>query len=125
MLGEIRLGVSHLRGVSEQPGVPPEEDPCPEQADGQPWKCRVLIAVAWRGKFNREKLKGKANLLPQHTRMGQVTVEPRPRAGMAQNRWDLICKTSAPRQDELVTMFSLLVLGQLCSFIDHEIQARP
>lgn len=75
--------------------------------------------MVWRVKFNRGELKGKANLLPQHTSAGQVTVAPCPSAGTARNRLDPLCKTSSPGQDELVTEFSLLVFGQLCSFIGH------
>lgn len=116
VLGEIRLGgggVSHLRGVFEQPSIPQKRSPAQSRPRG------VLIPTVWRVKFKREELKGRANLLPQHAGMGQVTGKPHPSTGTAQNGLDSACKTSSPGQHELAAKFSLSVLGQHCSFISH------
>lgn len=113
LLGEIRLGGSCLGGVFEQPSIPKKRTP----ARSRP--CGVSIPTVWRVKFKREELKGRANPLPQHAGMGQVTGKPHPSTGTARNGLDSVCKTSSPGQHELVAKFSLSVLGRHCSFISH------
>lgn len=75
--------------------------------------------MAWRVKFNREELNGKANPLPPHASGGWVTSEPSPTAGTGRDGLDPVWKFSSSRPDELAYEFPLLVLGQLFSFIGH------
>lgn len=98
--------------------LPHMRNSAPEQADRQPWKHGPSVSVAWRVKFNREELKGKANPLSQPASGGWVTSEPSPSAGTGRDGLNPVWKTSS-RPDELVHGIPLLVLGQLCSFIGH------
>lgn len=70
------LGGPTSEGVSKQARVPQKEEPCQEQTDRQLQKHRVSIPTVWSVKFNREELKGKANLLPRHACAGPMNPIP-------------------------------------------------